>query len=133
MSDARTHARRRAAAAAVFLLLTGAVLGIVVDRLWLAGSPAAAAPLTVEAMVADLELEPETEMQVRALLDSMHPVMLGAAQAGPDSLMVTARGVHARLREILPPELRPELRGWMGEHHRRMMEGLGPRHMRGNR
>ena len=123
MTD-KSHMRRNAVAAAVLLLVTGGLLGMLVTRLWLVPAQAEARPLTVEAMVQDLGLSRPDEARVRALLDSMHPIVMAAAQVGPDSMLAAARGVHRRLEEILPADARPRLGGWMAEHHRQMMERL---------
>lgn len=119
--------RWRAAAAAALLLLTGAALGVTVDRLWIAGSSSArAAPLTVDALVRSLELAPADQGRVRGVLDSLREEVAGAARAGPDSLRAVARAARIRLHRALPPEHRPAFRRWMMRHHRQMMERMHP-------
>lgn len=134
-ADGGSNAPRwQAALAAVLLLVTGAVLGITVDRLWLSGPPAAgAAPLTVDAMARSLDLTPDDRARVRRVLDSLEAEVAEAARSGPDSLRSVARRARARLEGALPPDARPRFRQWMQVRHRQMMErmhgsGMGPMH-----
>lgn len=124
MSHTNEGTRFKAAGTAVLLLLSGALLGVLVDRLWLVPREAAAASLTMEAMAERLDLEPSEEARVRALLDSMHAEVMAAAQAGPDSLLVMARSAHQRLEAALPPDARPAFRAWMAAHHEAMMQRM---------
>lgn len=121
--------RRTAAAAAVLLLLlAGGLLGVVVDRVWLlpAGHRGAEAmPLTVDALVARLDLSPSEEARMRALLDSMHTELAAAARHGSDSLHSAGRNAHQRLEAALPAPARAEFRAWIEEHHRQMLERMG--------
>ena len=129
--------RWQTALAAALLLVTGAAVGITVDRLWLAGPPAAgAAPLTVDAMAHSLDLAPGDRVRVQQVLDSLEAEVAEAARAGPDSLRSVARRARARLEGALPPETRPRFRQWMQVRHRQMMErmhgpGMGPMHREG--
>lgn len=135
-SPGSASSRWRAAAAGVLLLLTGAALGVTVDRLWVAGADdAVAAPLTFDAMAQSLELDPGQRERVRAVLDSLERDVAAAAAAGPDSLRATARRARQRLHDVLPPDRRPAFRRWMRLRHRQMMErmhpeGRPPMHMR---
>lgn len=137
-ADVGSYAPRwQAALAAVLLLMTGAALGITVDRLWLTGPPAAgAAPLTVDAMARSLDLAPGDRARVRRVLDSLEAEVAEAARSGPDSLRSVARRARARLEGALPPDARPRFRQWMQVRHRQMMErmhgtGMGPMHGEG--
>lgn len=119
--------RWQAAAAGLLLLIAGAALGVTVDRLWVAGPrPAAADPLTADALARSLELGPDDRARVRALLDSLRDDVAGAAAAGPDSLRAAARAARRRLHEALPPDRRPAFRRWMEHRHRQMMERMHP-------
>lgn len=131
--------RWRAAAVGALLLLTGAALGVTVDRLWVAGArPAEAAPLTFDAMARSLDLPPRERARVRTLLDSLEEEVAAAAAAGPESLGSVARHARRRLHQVLPPDRRPAFRQWMDRHHRQMMRrmhpaGRPPMHMRMHR
>lgn len=124
MTDPMRNARSTAVVVALLLFLTGGVVGVVVDRLLLLPSEVQAAPLTVDDMVADLGLSEAEEARVRDFMERMHPIVLEAAQEGPDSLLTATRNVHQRLEELLPPHARSGFQGWIGEHHRGMMERL---------
>lgn len=121
----RTEGNRwTAALTAAFLLVTGAVLGIAIDRLWLRTPEPDGPPLTAEAMAESLELTSSEEARVRRVLDSLEVTISGAAGAGPDSLHAAAHRARMRLEKALPPRARPEFRRWMERHHRRMMEEM---------
>lgn len=121
----RTEGNRwTAALTAAFLLVTGAVLGIAIDRLWLRPPEPGGPPLTAEAMAESLELTSSEEARVRRVLDSLEVTISGAAGAGPDSLHAAAHRARMRLEKALPPRARPEFRRWMERHHRRMMEEM---------
>lgn len=140
-----TPSRWKGALTALLLLVTGAVLGVAVDRLWLGAPPEAeAAPLTVDAMARSLDLAPADRVRVRRLLDSLEVEVAEAARSGPDSLRSVARRARIRLEGALPPGARLEFRRWMQSQHRRMMErmhgpgagpvrpdGMGPMHRQG--
>jgi hypothetical protein len=101
---------------AALLFVSGGVMGIVVDRLWLAPPNAGAAPLTADAMVARLGLSPAEETRVRGLLDSLHAEIL---QKSPDSLPAAVTEAQRRIEAALPADARPGFRAWMQEHHQR--------------
>ena len=136
MSEGQAGPRRKAGATAMLLVVAGAALGVLIDRLWLMAPGAAAMPLTPEALVADLDLGPEDEARVRMLLDSVHAEVLSASSGGPGALATVARSAHQRLEEALPPEARPAFRRWVEDHHAQMTERMhggtahGPAHMR---
>jgi hypothetical protein len=116
----------RAAATAALLLVTGGVMGVLVDRLWLSPPEAHATPLTAEAMAARLGLSSTEEAHLRALLDSLHKEILHHA---PDSLGAAVRNAQLRIEAALPANARSEFRAWMQEHHEQLrgrMHG-GPR------
>src|SRR5262245_46807640 len=117
-------ARWRGAATAVLLLVTGALMGILVDRYWLAPPPMHAAPLTAEAMAARLRLSPAETERVRRLLDSLHTEILGVVPQGPDSLAKAARDAQKRIEAVLPPDARAEFRAWMQQHHDQLMSRM---------
>jgi hypothetical protein len=108
----------------VLLLLTGAALGVLVDRLWLQVPVADAMPLTADALAEYLGLGPTEEAHVRSLLDSMHAEVTAATAAGPEALAAAARNAHQRIEAALPPDARPEFRTWVEGHHRQMMERM---------
>jgi hypothetical protein len=110
-------ARWRAAATAALLLVTGGVMGILVDRLWLSPPEAHATPLTAEAMAARLGLSSAEEARLRALLDSLHTEILHHA---PDSLGSAVRNAQLRIEAALPPDARSEFRAWVREHHEQL-------------
>lgn len=121
----RTEGNRwTVALTAAFLLVTGAVLGIAIDRLWLRPPEPGGAPLTAEAMAESLELTSSEEARVRRVLDSLEVTISEAAGAGSDSLHAAAHRARMRLEQALPPRARPEFRRWMERHHRRMMEEM---------
>ncbi len=113
-------ARWRAAGTAALLLVTGGVMGVLVDRLWLAPPEFKATPLTTEAMAAHLRLSSVEEAHLRALLDSLHPEILAAARHGPDSLRAATRNAQSRIEAVLPAHTRSEFRTWIREHHEHM-------------
>lgn len=119
-------ARWRAAGTAALLVVTGGVMGVLVDRLWLSPPEAHATPLTAEALAARLGLSSAEEAHLRALLDSLHTEILHHA---PDSLGIAVRNAQLRIEAALPADARPEFRAWMQEHHEQLrgrMRG-GPR------
>lgn len=120
----RGGARLTAVIAALLFFLAGSMTGVVVDRFWLRHLTAAPPPLTVDAMVSDLALSDTDERRVREFLNEMHPSVIEALEAGPDSLLATTRSVHQRLLEILPPEARPRFRRWLQQHHHGMMRQM---------
>lgn len=125
-------ARWRAAATAALLLITGAVMGIMVDRMWLDPAEVEAAPLTADALVTDLGLAPSDAAHVQALLDSLHVEIGMAMQEDPDSLAPLVRSAQRRIEEALPPDVRPAFRDWMRAHHRQMRARMhGVDHMTG--
>lgn len=126
MSEWIERARLRAMGTAALLVVSGAAMGILVDRLWLSPPPAQASSLTAEGMAARLGLSPTEEARLRGLLDSLHAEIV---RQGPDSLGVTVRDAQRRIEETLPPDARSEFRAWMREHHERMMHRMhgGPR------
>jgi hypothetical protein len=116
----------RAAATAALLLVSGGVMGVLVDRLWLSPPEAHATPLTAEAMAARLGLSPAEEARLRALLDSLHTEILHHV---PDSLGAAVRNAQLRIEAALPPNARSEFRAWMQEHHEQLRSRMhgGPR------
>ncbi|MEQ1858050.1 MAG: hypothetical protein ABL963_16465 [Longimicrobiales bacterium] len=118
------RARTRATATALLLIVAGAALGIVVDRLWLS-APADEMSLTAGAMADQLGLTPEDEARLVVLLDSLHTEVTAAAAAGPDALRRATDAAHMRIAASLPPESRSAFHGWMQEHHEHMMQQMG--------
>ena len=127
MSAVFDRGRARAVATALLLILAGAALGIVVDRLWLS-APAEGMSLTATAMAERLGLGPEDEARLIVLLDSLHAEVAAAAVDGPEALRAATGAAHGRIASSLPPESRPAFHLWMQEHHEHMMHqmGLGP-------
>ena len=121
----------RAAGTAALLLVTGGAMGVVVDRLWLSPTEAAAARLTAEAMAARLGLSSEDEAHLRILLDSLHAEILAAVQQGPDSLHAAVRDARLRIEAALPVDARAEFREWIQEHHQQMRRMHGGRRAHG--
>ena len=107
----------RAAGTAALLLVSGGVLGVLVDRLWLSPPEAHGKSLTAEAMAARLDLSAAERARIQALLDSLHTEIL---DHGPDSLGTAARNAHRRIEAALPADARSEFRAWMREHHERL-------------
>lgn len=120
MTPRTTGARWRAAVTAALLVVMGAALGVVADRLWRAPSTLEAAPLTAEAMAARLGLTSAEERHVRALLDSLHGEMLVTVDQRPDSLRMAVHAAQLRIEAAMPPEARPKFRAWVREHHERV-------------
>ena len=116
--------RWKAGATATLLVLAGAALGVLLDRLWLVPQGAAAMPLTAEALVAHLDLDPEVEAHIRALLDSVHTEVVSAAAENPQAVAEIARGAHQRLEAALPTDARPAFRRWVEDHHAQMIERI---------
>jgi hypothetical protein len=110
----------RAAGTAALLLVTGGVMGVLVDRLWLSPPETHTTPLTAEAMAARLGLSSVEEARLRALLDSLRTEIHVVVQRAPDSLGVAVRNAQLRIEAALPPAARPEFRAWMREHHAQM-------------
>ena len=130
----RPSIRLRAAAAAVLLLLTGALIGIAVDRTIL--SPAdveARSPLTARAMASSLGLSPAEQAGLEALLDSLHAEVVAAADDGPDALRAATASAHRRIETWLPPASRPAFRQWIQGHREHMMERMHGGPMEGRR
>jgi hypothetical protein len=111
----------RAAGTAALLLVTGGVMGVLVDRLWLSPHDVHATPLTAEAMAARLDLSSADEARLRALLDSLDAEIRALVQRAPDSLGAAARSTQLRIEAALPPDARAEFRAWMQEHHEQAM------------
>lgn len=121
MSAANGGTRRQAAVTGALLLVAGAGMGILADRLWLSPTEARAAPLTVEALSDRLGLAAPEEARLRALLDSLHVEIAGVVERRPDALGATVQDAHRRIEAALPAEARAEFRAWIEEHHERMM------------
>ena len=117
-------ARWRALAAAGFLVLTGGVLGALVDRYWFAPPAAHAAPLTADEMATRLHLSRDDKERLRGLLDSLHTEILAVVQQGPDSLSMAARRAQLRIEAALPPDARAEFREWMRQRHDQLMNRM---------
>lgn len=126
--------RVRAAGAAALLLFTGVLLGVVLDRVFLLPTSAGANPLTVESLAERIDLPPEDQGRLRALLDSLHAEVVAAAAEGPAALRVEMEAAHARIEASLPPEARPQFRSWLHENREHMMRRRHGDHMgRGKR
>jgi len=117
--------RVRAVVAAGLLLVTGALLGIAIDRVWLAPPPTEAMSLTAGAMSERLGLSAEEEARLVVLLDSLHAEVLAAAAAGPEALRSATDAAHRTIDASLPPESRPAFHAWMQEHREHMMTQMG--------
>ena len=117
----------RAAGTAALLLVTGGVMGVMVDRLWLSPRELQAAPLTAEAMASRLGLSSEDEARLRVLLDSLHSEILAAVAQGPDSLRAAVRSAQHSIEAVLPAEARAGFREWIQEHHQQMRRMHGGR------
>jgi hypothetical protein len=111
----------RAAATVVFLLLAGALIGIVVDRHWISPPAIEATPLTAESIAARLGLAPTEEARLSALLDTLHVEMMRRLREDPDALGPAVHDAQRRIEAVLPPGTRPEFRALMQEHHEQMM------------
>jgi hypothetical protein len=116
--------RWRAVVAATFLVLTGGVIGALVDRYWLSPPAAHAAPLTADEMATRLHLSHDDKERLRLLLDSLHTEILGVVQQGPDSLSKAARHAQLRIEAALPPDARAEFREWMQQSHDQLMRRM---------
>jgi len=123
MTLASPGARWRAIGSAVLLLVTGAAIGITVDRLWISAPTVEAAPLTAESMVARLGLSEAEGRRLNALLDTLHADLSAALVRGPDALREATDAAHRRIHASLPPEARADFHVWMQEHHEQMMDG----------
>jgi hypothetical protein len=130
MKNLTNGLRWRAAGTAALLLVTGGVMGILADRLWLSPADTHAAALTAEAMAARLGLSSAEEAHVRALLDSLHTEIVSVVEHGPDSLHTAVRNARRRIEAALPPDARSEFRDWMQERHEQLMGRMhgGPTH-----
>lgn len=117
----------RAVGTAALLLVSGGIMGVVVDRLWLSPPELQAAPLTAEAMATRLGLSSDDEAHLRVLLDSLHAEIVTAVQQGPDSLRAAVRDAQHRIEAALPAEARAEFREWIQEHHQQMRRMHGGR------
>src|SRR5688500_1314814 len=92
------RAHWRAAGAAALLFVSGGVMGVLVDRLWLDPPAAHATPLTPQAMVERLGLSAAEEQRMVALLDSLHADIL---HHSPDSLESAVRNAQLRIEAAL--------------------------------
>jgi len=112
----------------MLLLLSGAILGIATDRLWLSPRSIEGMSLTADAMAARLGLSAEEEERLSILLDSLHVEIAAAIPHGPDSLRAATAAAHLRIEASLPEPARPAFHGWMQEHHEHMRHRmhLGP-------
>ena len=124
MTGAYDGPRWRAATAATLLVLSGAILGILVDRHWISPPESQAAPLTAETMAEDLRLTEAQEAALRMLLDSLHTEIATAAAQGADSLQAATDRAHHRIAESLPPESRGAFHAWMQGHHEGAMRRI---------
>jgi hypothetical protein len=122
----RSSDRTRAAATAVLLVLTGAVLGIAADRALFSPAPIEAMSLTPEALAERLGLSPGEAARLGALLDSLHGDVTAAAADGPEALRAATEAAHRRIEASLPPESRPAFHSWMQEHREHMMHRMHP-------
>ena len=111
------RAQWRAIGVAALLFVSGGVMGVMVDRLWLAPPEAHAAPLTARAMAARLGLSVAEEERLVALLDSLHADIL---HHSPDSLGTAVRNAQLRIEAALPAAARSEFRAWLQEHHEQL-------------
>jgi hypothetical protein len=121
--------RARAVGTAALLLLTGALLGIAVDRAWLSPAPMQTMSLTADAMSERLGLSSEEQARLVVLLDSLHAEVVVAAAAGPEALRAATDAAHETIAASLPPESRPAFHSWMQEHREHMMHQMGMRPM----
>lgn len=123
MTMSKGWVRMRAAGTVLLLLLSGAVAGIAVDRLWFSApvNNAGAMPLTADAMAAQLGLSADEEARLTALLDTLNAEMAGAMAGGSEALMTATHAAHLRIEASLPPEARSAFHAWMREQHERMM------------
>jgi hypothetical protein len=121
MTASRSGARLRAIGSAAFLLLTGAAIGITVDRTLIAGPADQVAPLTAESMVARLGLSADEARKLNLLLDSLHAELSAAMVRGPEALREATSAAHRQIDASLPPEARADFHVWMQEHHDLMM------------
>lgn len=117
-------ARLRAGGAAFLLLLTGAVLGVTVDRLFNAAPPVEARSLTAGAMAERLGLSPDEEARLTLLLDSLHVELMSAEAGGPETLRLATHAAHRRIEAWLPDHARPAFRAWIQEHREHMMQHM---------
>jgi len=116
--------RWSAIGSAALLLVTGALVGVTVDRLWISPSVIEAAPLTAETMVSHLGLSDPEGRRLNALLDTLHADLSAAMDRGPEALREATDAAHRRIDASLPAEARADFHVWMQEHHEQMMRGL---------
>lgn len=117
-------ARLRAGGAAFLLLLTGAMLGVTVDRLFNAPTPVEARGLTADAMAERLGLSPDEEVRLTALLDSIHAELMSAELKSPEARRLATHEAHRRIEASLPLQARPAFRAWIQEHREHMMHHM---------
>jgi hypothetical protein len=113
------------------LFVSGALVGIVSDRVVLRPAPLAATPLTVNAMVDHLGLSESESARVRVLLDSLHTELARVLVENPDSLRVSVHEIRDRIEAALPESARVEFREWILEHHQSMIGGTQHRALHG--
>ncbi|MBI4501265.1 MAG: hypothetical protein HY700_08905 [Gemmatimonadetes bacterium] len=120
--------RWRAALVSAGLFGLGAIGGAAADRAWLVGTPSLSlpGPLTGRGLARALDLNATERVRVEALLDTLRPAISRAAFQGGDSLRWAARLAQQRLEAALPPDRRAQFENWMTDHHRRMMDRMGP-------
>lgn len=125
--------RRTAGIAAALLVILGCIVGITIDRTLLSRTPAASAvtPLTLDAMVRELDLDTLEQERVRERLESLEASVTRAAEQGTDSLLAAARRARRELEEALPYDRRGQFRHWMEQHRLQMMERMRGGMMRG--
>jgi hypothetical protein len=125
--------RRTAGIAAALLVILGCIVGITIDRTLLSRAPAASAisPLTLDAMVRELDLDTLAQERVRQRLESLEATVTRAAEQGTDSLLAAARMARRELEEVLPHDRRGQFRHWMEQHRSQMMERMRGGMMRG--
>jgi hypothetical protein len=117
--------RLRAGGAALLLLLTGAVLGIKVERLFNAPAPLEARGLTADAVAERLDLSPDEAVRLTALLDSIHGELMTAELESPEARRLATQEAHRRIEASLPPHAAPAFRAWIQEHREHMMHHMG--------
>jgi hypothetical protein len=125
MSNFLYGAPARAATTAVLIFLTGAAIGVVVDRVWLSPPAVEGMSLTATALADRLGLAPQEEARLNVLLDSLHVEVTAAAADGAEALRAATDAAHRTIAASLPRESRPAFHEWMQEHHEHMMRQLG--------
>jgi hypothetical protein len=121
--------RMQAAVVAASLLITGAVLGIAVDRAWVSPGQTGEPSLTASALSHRLGLDPAQEARLNILLDSLHAEVTSAAADGPEALRAATQAAHRQIEAFLPAGSRPEFHMWMREHRQHMMQTTHPQGM----